>query len=252
MEVLPSPRRHQCPGGQSKQTTASRPLVDFKDFFNFKPLKYNDGSLKTSTRGLVHLSYASLIVPVKTVFLASICPILSSLFFLGTFGCFFTSAMYHRASWREEKYIRKLDKAIIFLKMCTNYTICALLFHLDSTVFMNVWLVTIACMLATAFFNDKAPAFPLLYAVQGVFIAHGCPDIYHAPKTPMQQLLLVALYTIAILSFTTYTIKYPRSLCQHFNYHDVFHCITVAGACCVFGMACLAGSEYWQRHAHLQ
>jgi hemolysin III len=161
------------------------------------------------------------------------------------YGCglvvlFGASAVYHAVGGRRPALtpvLRRVDHASIYLMMAASYTPLAY-FGLDglwrSVSMLVFWALSLlGAVISIWLANAPRGVRPVLYAAFGW--AAVIPGIQLAERLPHSATALIAaggiFYTLGAIVYATKTLDFAPG---RFGFHEVFHCLVVAGAAVQF------------------
>ena len=153
-------------------------------------------------------------------------------------ACFGASALYHRPTWKPaaRAWLARLDHSGVYLLIAGTYTPFGLLVMSTGwavPVLSVVWSGALAAILLKLLWV-RAPKW--LSATIGVGLGWvGAVAFSQLLKVPLLGLLLVVagglLYTAGAV---VYARRRPDPVPQVFGYHELFHVLTLAAACCQY------------------
>ena len=159
--------------------------------------------------------------------------IVSAIFATTSILLFGTSALFHRGSWspRIQGLLRRMDHANIYLIIAGTYTplaVLALPSGKGRTLLLIVWVGALAGVVFRVFWI-RAPRwlYTTLYVVIGWVAVFFLPDLIEGAGVAAVVLIAVGgvLYSFGAI---IYGIKRPNPWPTWFEFHEVFHTLTVA------------------------
>ena len=153
-------------------------------------------------------------------------------------ACFGASALYHRPTWqpRARSWLARLDHAGIYILIAGTYTpvcLCVLTPGWRHTVLPIVWSGAGAAILLKLLWVRAPKRLSALIAlILGwiAVIAFGQLLKIGAPGLS----LLVAGGLLYSIGAVVYARRRPDPVAHVFGYHEVFHALTIAAACCQY------------------
>jgi hemolysin III len=149
---------------------------------------------------------------------------------------FGVSALYHRVTWSPgaRQWMRRLDHSAIFILIAGTFTPFGAAIPSGGPLLLAAWGgAALGIVQALFWIHAPKPVTVLAYLLMGWMGALFLPEIQRAYGT--DALLWLAgggvLYTLGALA---YALKRPNFWPGVFGYHELFHVMVVAAACCHF------------------
>jgi len=145
------------------------------------------------------------------------------------------SALYHRFNWHNstEKWMRKLDRASIFIMIAGTITpLCLLVLTSNEGMILLIviWSIAIFGILQSFLFSP----FPRMIRVL-IYVLMGCTAIPYLATifqriSVTNSILIVTGSVLYVLGALGYALKFPKLSPKVFSYHEVFHVLVSVAA----------------------
>jgi hemolysin III len=202
-------------------------------------------------RGKLHLAAAFVAAPAAIALLATRgsvgSRVAAAVFGLSLVGLFSVSATYHLRARTEKAvlWFRRADHSMIFILIAGTYTpICVLALPpaWGIPLLIVVWTVALGgiTIKMLRMKDRQGPNASWLYIVMGWAALFTLPAMIRSLDAT--ELLLIAvggvLYTVGAVFLWR---RWPDPAPNTFGYHEVWHSMTIAAACCHFAAVALIG-----------
>jgi hemolysin III len=150
-------------------------------------------------------------------------------------ACLGVSAVYHRGHWstRVRAWLRRLDRATIFLLIAGTFTpiaVVALTGWLSAATLIVVWSAALVGVILTSVWTDA----PMVVEI-GPYLLVGGFGIVMVPRLltylgPVAVGLLALGGAVYVLGAVVYASHRPNPWPHTFGFHEIFHTLVVAAA----------------------